>query len=676
MSLGQALVAIGRSKVDPTKSLAQQGAAASQAIINIGKLQAQTMGTVAKQFSDMTNQAIKNREATYKALETEYQKSRENLIKAGATGYKSGYLNEYALSKRNEIKEKMLEIQNTSAYDKAKIRTLKTEVSSLVNEIETTSNDILSSYEMFNKIGEDIDKGDVYKFEAKQLYNQLSNPNTAPLNNVDLNTVMRDFRLPNDLTLKYYNDNLRKLMDDGAYTIDANGKRIRNNDMPNKIIANFNDTPEGQSGRDYYRSTLISGQQKTYQGINDVGTILRGIDQNNILDAEDPANEAGLAKIEELRSVMKTKLKGQFSDEDMLQILQNPQIIALADESIQSLVSEEVQEISRIKGELNINMVDVGDIYNLMSDDGDSNAETRQMAAGFLGLIYNEQYEKGAVGQNNIPQLITFLKENENRLGGSAAVDNTIAHIMQEVDRTLDDSLIEYAYNRTSNNSFKNAKKDFDTKRYRAARLAQGSGGSDVSLELNPQDITLNNQNFKVEYIESPKSASKIATPTFDVMNPDTRQVIGETELSEYVFYDGGYAIGNVDNKGYLMQSPIGTMEPIPGLTSQEQYGANRIVRGIEKSRLQDLLQDNPDVDLAQLLKKEATVFVANTQNYDRFGKPSARETKFFNEYERLVSNLNQGNNNVDENQNPIIQTKQGPARLNSVTGKYELINE
>jgi hypothetical protein len=383
-------------------------------------------------------------------------------------------------------------------------------------------------------------------------------------------------------------------MDDGAYTIDANGKRIRNNEMPNKIIANFNDTPEGQSGRDYYRSTLISGQQKTYQGINDVGTILRGIDQNNMLDSEDPANEAGLARIEELRSVMKDKLEGQFNDEQLLEILQNPQMIAFAEQATRELVSEEVAEISRIKGELNINMVDVGDIYNLMSDDGESNADTRQMAAGFLGLIYNEEYEKGAIGQNNIPQLITFLKENQDRLGGSEAVDNTIAHIMQEVDRTLDESLVEYAYNRTSNNSFRNAKRDFDTRNYRAARLAQGSSGSDISLELNPQDITLNNRNFKVEYVESPKSASKIATPTFDVMNPDTRQVISEDELSEFVFYDGGYAIGNVDNEGYLMESPIGTMEPIPGGTPIDQYGANRIIRGIEKSRLQDLLQDNP----------------------------------------------------------------------------------
>jgi hypothetical protein len=55
MSIGQALVAIGESKVDPSQSLQTQGKAIAQTMANIGQLQSQVIGNASKQFTLQVN---------------------------------------------------------------------------------------------------------------------------------------------------------------------------------------------------------------------------------------------------------------------------------------------------------------------------------------------------------------------------------------------------------------------------------------------------------------------------------------------------------------------------------------------------------------------------------------------------------------------------------------------
>lgn len=657
MSIGQALIAIGESSVDPTSSIKEQGRAYAQAVQNMGALNAQVMTNASNQFIEYTDKLVKNKEESIKQSHDEYQLVKEQVNKAGATGYKNDYLRTFAIDKQTQINALMIELQNTSAFKKGEIKEIKSKIDLLVNDVENASNDVIMHYDAYLDLQKDIDAGEMYEFEALEKYKELSNPSVAPLSGFNLREQMSPYIRRVDEMNEYFNDEVFKKMDDDAFTVNPQGNKVRNTEINDKLYSMYNDTPEGVRAIEFYQRSILSGDAKTYKGINDLSTILSEIDSEVLLSMETPENEVTLDKMAKLKASISTKLGTSISNEQLEIIMRNPQLVNIADESLKSLVSVELNEYNRLKNTLDLNYVDVGQIYNLYSPEDEGMAD--ENAQFILGMITNEQFDKNPNNQNNIPLFINFLRENKGTFGEDR-VNNTIALITDKIGDTIPEAITEYSYSRFSNKSYKNAKKDFDTEAYRRKTLA--SKTDDVeTFNLNPQDVTFADNTYSFDAVVSPSSNARIGVPgLINMVGTDGVSIGGPEEKDKYMFFDGGYVLGSVDADGYV-QSPNGTEEPAPGINVK---GVNRVYRAIEKDKIIQALVDsksitteeaktqvesgNVDVNLLDMLSEKSEYFFVNQADLQNFNV-SSQQKKFIN---KLIDEGNKLNNTYSNSNN------------------------
>ncbi len=650
MSIGKALVAIGESKVDPSQSLQTQGKAIAQTMANIGQLQAQVIGNASKQFTDLTNNMIKSREAQYKAVAESYNLAKENLQKAGATGYKNAYLKEFATSKQQEINQLMLEIQNTSAYKKQDIRNMKTQVDALINQVDRVSNDVAENYKGYLDLQADIDKGDVYEYEALEAFEKLSNPNTPPLSQYKLREVMNPYLRRTDEMNEYFNDEIFKKMDDDAFTVDANGNKIRNSEIFDKLYSMYNDTPDGIRAIDFYQRGIITGQQKTYTGVNDLNTLLSSIDDEVMADMSTPENQNILNQMKVLKANISNKLQGQITDEQLQQIMQNPSLLNVANESLKGFISEDLSKYNDLRSKLNLNFVDVGQIYDLYSPDIEGEAD--QDAMLMLGLVYNEQFDKSPNNQNNIPQFVEFLRNNKAKFG-ETKVQNTINLLNRKLEETLPEAIKEYSYSRFSNKSFKSSQKLREDRIYKQRMLSKKSGSDDVfEVNLNPQAIQMGDgvvYNFDGVFTQS--TNAKVAPPLVKLLGTDGQELSVDNR-DDYIFFDGGDVIGSVDSNGYMVTSSDELLVDPDGTPYRK--GLNKMYRAIEKDAIINMLQQQDNIsveqatanvesgnissDILSMLQDKSQYFFVNQDDYRNFNVSSTRKKEINAKIEKANS--------------------------------------
>ena len=657
MSIGQALIAIGESSVDPTSSIKEQGRAYAQAVQNMGALNAQVMTNASNQFVKYTDGLIKKKEESIKQSYDEYQLAKEQVNKAGATGYKNDYLKTFAIDKQTQINDLMIEMQNTSSFKKGEIKAIKSKIDLLVNDVESASNDVIMHYDAYLDLQKDIDAGELYEFEAQEKYKELSNPSTPPLSGFKLREQMSDYIRRVDEMNEYFNDEVFKKMDDNAFTINAQGQKVRNTEINDKLFSMYNDTPKGVMAIESYQRSILSGDAKTYRGINDMSTILSEIDSEVLLSMETTENKKTLDEMAKLKASISTELGKSMTNEQLETIMRNPQLVNLANDSLKKLVSYELKEYNRLKGTLDLNYVDVGQIYNLYSPDEEGKAD--ENAQFILGMITNEQFDKNPNNQNNIPLFINFLRENKKTFG-ETEVNNTIALITDKLGDTLPEAITEYSYSRFSNKSYKNAKKDFDTEAYRKKVLA--SKTNDVeTFNLNPQEVSFGDSTYSFDAVVSPSSNAKIGIPgLINMVGTDGVSIGGPEEKDKYMFFDGGYVLGSVNADGYV-QSPDGTEEPAPGIDVKE---VNKVYRAIEKDKIIQALVEsqsisvedattqvesgNVDVNLLDMLSEKSEYFFVNQSDLQNFNV-SSQQKKFIN---KLIDEGNKLNNTYSNSNN------------------------
>tara|TARA_R110001606_G_scaffold151980_3_gene292560 strand:- start:1247 stop:2734 length:1488 start_codon:yes stop_codon:yes gene_type:complete len=463
---------------------------------------------------------------------------------------------------------------------------------------------------------------------------------------------------------EYFNDEVFKKMDDDAFTIDAQGNKVRNTEINDKLYSMYNDTPQGVRAIDSYQRSILSGDAKTYKNINDLSTILSEIDSEVLLSMETPENKETLDKMAKLKATISTKLndKSQISDEQLETIMRNPQLVNIANDSLKELVSVELSQYNVLKNTLNLNYVDVGQIYNLESPDEEGKAD--ENAQFILGMITNEQFDKNPNNQNNIPLFINFLRENKKTFG-ETKVNNTIALITDKLGDTLPEAITEYSYSRFSNKSYKNAKKDFETKAYRKKVLA--SKTDDVeTFNLNPQEVSFGDSTYSFDAVVSPSSNAKIGIPgLINMVGTDGVSIGGPEEKDKYMFFDGGYVLGSVNADGYV-QSPDGTKEPASGIDVKE---VNKVYRAIEKDKIIQALVEsqsisvedattqvesgNVDVNLLDMLSEKSEYFFVNQSDLQNFNV-SSQQKKFIN---KLIDEGNKLNNTYSNSNNNKYST-------------------
>ena len=657
MSIGQALIAIGESSVDPTSSIKEQGRAYAQAVQNMGALNAQVMTNASNQFVKYTDGLIKKKEESIKQSYDEYQLAKEQVNKAGATGYKNDYLKTFAIDKQTQINALMIEMQNTSSFKKGEIKAIKSKIDLLVNDVESASNDVIMHYDAYLDLQKDIDAGELYEFEAQEKYKELSNPSTPPLSGFKLREQMSDYIRRVDEMNEYFNDEVFKKMDDNAFTINAQGEKVRNTEINEKLYSMYNDTPEGIRAIESYQRSLLSGDAKTYRGINDMSTILSEIDSEVLLSMETPENKKTLDEMAKLKASISTELGKSITNEELETIMRNPQLVNLASDSLKTKFEVELKEYNSLKSSLDLNYVDVGQIYDLYNPEDEGRAD--ENAQFILGMITNEQFDKNPNNQNNIPLFINFLRENKETFG-ETKVNNTIALITDKLGDTLPEAITEYSYSRFSNKSYRNAKKDFETKAYRKKVLA--SKTDDVeTFNLNPQEVSFGDSTYSFDAVVSPSSNAKIGIPgLINMVGTDGVSIGGPEEKDRYMFFDGGYVLGSVNADGYV-QSPDGTEEPAPGIDVKE---VNKVYRAIEKDKIIQALVEsqsisvedattqvesgNVDVNLLDMLSEKSEYFFVNQSDLQNFNV-SSQQKKFIN---KLIDEGNKLNNTYSNSNN------------------------